>query len=215
MNPLGEFARARTGWTATAPVNSSTAGNALDGDSTTRWTTGAAQAGGEWFQVDMGSPTLLNRVYVNAAGFGGGGDFPAGYQVLVSPDASSWKNVASGPRTSGTTVIPFTTQVARYVRVVQTGTSASWWSVAEFNAFSDPVLNTSGFTATASATGAGFSTSNALDGDVPTPWSSGVAQAPGQWFIGNLGANTQLTKSLSHSAPTPPTPNPHPRIPCA
>ena len=204
MNPLGEFALDRTGWTATASVNSSTAGNALDGDSTTRWTTGAAQAGGEWFQVDMGSPTLLNRVYVNAAGFDGGGDFPAGYQVLVSPDASSWKNVASGPGTSGNTVIPFTAQVARYVRVVQTGTSARWWSVAEFNAFSDPVLNTSGFTATASATGAGFSTSNALDGDVTTRWSSGVAQAPGQWFIVNLGANTQLNKVLFDSGPDSP-----------
>src|SRR5260370_38573271 len=77
MNPLGEFALDRTGWTATASVNSSTAGNALDGDSTTRWTTGAAQAGGEWFQVDMGSPTLLNRVYVTTAGYGGVGDYPA------------------------------------------------------------------------------------------------------------------------------------------
>lgn len=202
MNPLGEFALDRTGWSATASVNSSTAGNGLDGDSTTRWTTGAPQAGGEWFQVDMGSPTLINRVYVNAAGFSG--DFPAGYQILVSPDSTNWKNVAGGSGTTGNTAIPFTAQVARYIRVLQTATSASWWSIAEFNVFSDPVLNTSGFTATASATGSGFSPANALDGDVTTRWSSGAAQAPGQWFTVNLGANTQLNKVLFDSGPSSP-----------
>ncbi len=150
----------------------------------------------------MGSPTLLNRVYVNAAGFTG--DFPAGYQVLVSTDATSWKNAASGSGSAGNTVIPFTAQVARYVRIVQTGTSTSWWSIAEFNAFSGPVFNTSGFTATASSTGAGFSPANALDGDVTTRWSSGVAQAPGQWFIVNLGANTPLNKVLFDSGPSSP-----------
>jgi hypothetical protein len=69
MSPLGEFALDRTGWTATASVSNATAGNALDGDDTTRWDTGVPQAGGEWFQVDMGTPTLLNRVDVDAAGF--------------------------------------------------------------------------------------------------------------------------------------------------
>jgi aryl-phospho-beta-D-glucosidase BglC (GH1 family) len=202
MNPLGEFALDRSGWAATASINSSTAGNAIDGDNTSRWTTGAAQAGGEWFQVDMGSPTLLNRVYVNAAGFGG--DFPAGYQVLVSLDATNWKNAASGAGTTGNTIIPFTAQVARYVRITQTGASGSWWSVAEFNAFSDPVLNTGGLTATASSTGTGFSTANALDGDITTRWSTGVAQAPGQWYTVNLGANTQLNKVLFDSGPSSP-----------
>src|SRR5487761_1232975 len=94
MSPLGEFALDRTGWTATASVNSSTAGNAIDGDDTTRWDTGAPQAGGEWFQVDMGSPTLLNRVYIDAAGFTA--NQAAGYQVLVSADGATWNNVASG-----------------------------------------------------------------------------------------------------------------------
>jgi hypothetical protein len=46
MSPLGEFALDRTGWTATASVDSSSAGNVLDGDASTRWDTGAAQAGG-------------------------------------------------------------------------------------------------------------------------------------------------------------------------
>ena len=200
MSPLGEFALDRTGWTATASVNSSTAGNALDGDNTTRWGSGGAQVGGEWLQIDMTTPTLLNRVYVDAAGFTG--DTPAGYTLQVSTDAVNWKNVASGVPTTQRVSITFTAQVARYVRINQTATSSHWWSVAEFNAFSDPVLNNGGRTATASSTGAGYSTANALDGDVTTRWSSGVAQAPGQWFTVNLGTNTQVNKVLLDSGPT-------------
>lgn len=199
MSPLGEFALGRDGWTATASVNSSSAANALDGDDTTRWDTGAAQAGNEWFQVDMGSPTLLNRVYVDAAGFTG--HEPAGYQVLVSEDASTWKNVAGGSSTSQRNVIPFTAQVARYVRIVQTGTSTGSWSIAEFNAFSDPVLNNAGRTATASATAAGYVPGSALDGDVNTRWTNGIPQAPGQWFTVDLGATTPVNKVLLDAGP--------------
>jgi beta-glucosidase len=32
--------------------------------------------------------------------------------------------------------VTFPAQSARYIRVTQTGTSPSWWSIAEFNAYS-------------------------------------------------------------------------------
>src|SRR5258708_25091853 len=64
MNPPGEFALDPTRWTATASVNRSTAGHALDGRTTTRRTTRAPQAGGHWFQGDMSSPAPLNRDHV-------------------------------------------------------------------------------------------------------------------------------------------------------
>ena len=103
MSPLGEFALNRAGWSASASVGSGAA-NALDGDATTRWTTGTGQAAGQWFQVDLGSPTLLNRLYLDAAGFSG--TAPVGYQVQVSPDATSWKDVASGPGAGQLTKVP-------------------------------------------------------------------------------------------------------------
>jgi allantoicase len=200
MSPLGEFALDRTGWTASASVNGGSAGNVLDGDATTRWNTGAAQAGGEWFQVDMGTPTLFNRVYVDAAGFTG--DYAAGYQVLVSADGTTWSNVASGTGAGQRIVATFTPVVDRYVRVVQTGTSASSWSVAEFNAFSDPVLNDGRFSATASVTGAGYSPANALDGNVNTRWTTGTPQQPGQSFTVNLGGVLNVNKVLLDAGPT-------------
>lgn len=200
MSPLGEFGLDRTGWTASASANSASAGNALDGDATTRWDSGAAQAGGEWFQVDLGTPTLLDRVYVDAAGFTA--NAAAGYQVLVSPDAATWSNVASGTNSSARIVATFPAVVDRYVRIVQTGTSSSSWSVAEFNAFSDPVLNDGKFSATASVTGTGYAASNVLDGNVGTRWTTGAPQASGQTFTLNLGSVVNVNKVLLDAGPT-------------
>lgn len=200
MSPLGEFGLDRTGWTATASVNGSTAGNALDGDATTRWDTGAAQAGGEWWQVNMGSPTLLDRVYVDAAGFTG--NEAAGYQVLVSTDGVNWNNVASGTNSSQRIVATFNAVVDQYVRIVQTGTSSNSWSIAEFNAFSDPVMNDGKLTASASVTGTGYSPANAVDGNVNTRWTTGTTQAPGQSFTVNLGSQVNVNKVMLDSGPT-------------
>ncbi|WP_220136715.1 discoidin domain-containing protein [Streptomyces himalayensis] len=199
MSPLGEFALDRTGWTPTASHNNATADSALDGDNTSRWNTGASQANGQWLQFDLGTPTLFNRAYVNAAGFSG--DYPRGYRIEVSDDASTWKNVASGNGSQQNTSAAFSAQVARYVRVVQTGSSAGWWSVAEFNLFSDPVLHNGGFSASASSSEAGHPASAALDGDVNTRWTSGTAQVPDQWFTVDFGGTKTVNKILIDAGP--------------
>ncbi len=52
-------------------------------------------------------------------------------------DGSTWGNaIASGQGSSGYTVIPFTKQSARYIKIVLTASSGSWWSIDEFYAFS-------------------------------------------------------------------------------
>ncbi|WP_080516584.1 ROK family protein [Salinispora tropica] len=38
---------------------------AVDGDPGTRWTTGAAQAAGEWYRVDLGAGSWFNRVVID------------------------------------------------------------------------------------------------------------------------------------------------------
>lgn len=201
MSPTGEFAFDRTGWSASASVNSTSAGNAIDGDNTTRWNTGTGQVNGQWFQVDMGYAGYFNRIYVNAAGFNG--DYPVSYQVLVSNDGVTWKDVASGSGSAQNTIIRFVPQVAQYIRVVQTGTNAAnWWSVAEFNVFSDPTMNNTGFTATASSTGTGSAAANALDGDVNTRWTSGAAQTNGQWFQIDLGSGQDVAKVVIDAGPS-------------
>lgn len=56
-----------SGWTATASVTESggSPANAIDGTLNTRWSTGCAQANGQWFQIDMGSIHTFSTVEMN------------------------------------------------------------------------------------------------------------------------------------------------------
>ncbi len=44
--------------------------------------------------------------------------------------------IATGTPTTALVTATFPTTTARYVRVVQTGASTSWWSIAEVNLYS-------------------------------------------------------------------------------
>jgi Carbohydrate binding module (family 6)/F5/8 type C domain len=123
-------------WVASSSTSGSDdPGSALDGNLVTRWSTGGSQAPGQWFQVDMGSVNVFNKIvlnYVNSAN-----DYPRGYQVTISYDGINWSNpIASGVGSSSSTTITFATQAARYIRITQTGSAAgTFWSIDEFNIF--------------------------------------------------------------------------------
>jgi hypothetical protein len=206
MSPLGEYAVDRTGWTASASSGGSTS-NAIDGSDTTRWTTGSAQSGAEWLQMDLGAPTLFNRLSVNSTDFAG--DYPQQYEVSVSTNGTTWVSVAKATNTADLVMARFPAQVDRYVRIAQLGTATSWWSVGEFNLYSDPVLYNGTSSASASSTGSGTTTGAAIDGNETTYWNSGTAQVPGQTFTIDLGRNKDLDKVLFDSGAS--APNDYPR----
>jgi hypothetical protein len=127
-------ALSRTGWTATGSSTAEAPANALDGNTATRWSTSAAQANGQFFQVDMQSAKSFRQLTLDAAA--NTGDFPHGYQVFVSNDGVNFGSaIASGAPTTQLVTVTFATQTARFIKIVQTGTAANWWSVAEFNAY--------------------------------------------------------------------------------
>jgi glucosylceramidase len=133
----GVVALDRSGWSATASVSNvgEPPSNALDGTFGTRWSTGQPQSPGISFQVDMANVQSFSSIALDCGA--SGGDYPRGYQVFVSNDGSTWGNaIASGQGSSGYTVIPFTKQSARYIKVVLTASLGSWWSIDEFYAFS-------------------------------------------------------------------------------
>lgn len=206
MSPLGEFALDRSGWTTTASTG--TPANVLDGDVTSSWTTGAAQAGGEWIQIDLATPTLLNRILLDAGP--DVDDWPAEYEVLVSDDATTWRSVARSDGTPPEDVTPeitttrFAPQVARHVRVQQLGSRPDAWSIGEINLFSDPVLHNGANSAAASSTEPWGSPAAALDGDITTRWSSGASQAPGQTFTIDFGRVQQVSRVLFDSGASSP-----------
>jgi len=146
LNPAGESTNSapvtavagslpRWSWAATASStdNGGSAANAIDGDITTRWTTGASQTNGQWFQVDLGSPATFHGLVLDAGS--STSDYPRSYRVNVSNDGINWGNpVASGTGNSAILTIIFTSQTARYIRVTQTASATTlWWSIHEFN----------------------------------------------------------------------------------
>jgi sialate O-acetylesterase len=193
----------RSGWQASASSSggSDPVSNALDGNNGTRWSTGAGQANGQWFQVDMGSVKTFQRVVLDASG--SDGDYPRGYQVQVSNDGVNWGSpVATGAGSSAITTINFTPQTARYIRVTQTGSNSGWWSIHEFNVYGAAVG------ALVAPTGLGATGGN---GQVALSWtaSSGAAGynvkratvSGGPYTTVNLGTATSYTDTgLSNGA---------------
>ena len=115
----------------------------LDGQLTTRWTTGAPQAGGEWIVADLGRSQLLSAVRMDLGQFAG--DFPRGLEVEVSDDGTVWVQISRGSvaaqamagALADPRALPIVVSVsarARYVRLTQLGRDPDlWWSIAELS----------------------------------------------------------------------------------
>jgi hypothetical protein len=82
----------RDRWTITASHRSERAGDLLDGDAATSWTTGLELIPGQWLEVDLGAPELVARVDLLAIDWQ---DLPGGFRVEVSADGSRWDPVVT------------------------------------------------------------------------------------------------------------------------
>jgi hypothetical protein len=126
----------RTTWTASAShydsKNSGVPANLLD-NAITRWSTGKAQSGDEWLQLDFGSKVTIN--HVNLQQGDDTNDYPRAYQVIVSDTAKDLNGTVllSGAGKTGVST-PITLPAlasGRYLLIKQTGSSLSWWSAEE------------------------------------------------------------------------------------
>jgi len=139
--PLRQVAPA--GWTASAdpagPASSCCTGdvaaNAVDGDASTRYSTGAGQAPGQYLQVDFGRPVPARQVVLDTGA--SLTDYPRGYEVQVSADGSDWTTVVTdGAGTGQFTTADLDGAPIQYVRVTLTSADAgNWWSVADVRAY--------------------------------------------------------------------------------
>ncbi|SDO70941.1 beta-glucosidase [Nakamurella panacisegetis] len=118
---------------ATADAGDS-ASNMLDGQAGTRWTSGTTQAPGQSLVVDMGAAQTIDQISMDSTT--SAGDYAHGYEIYLSTDGTTWGSpVATGTGSTQLITASFATSSARYVKVIQTGTSSSWWSIAEFNVY--------------------------------------------------------------------------------
>ncbi len=127
-----DFFVSLSGTTATASLNSATAINALDGDLNTFWTSGAAQAVGQWFRYDLGT-TKSNVCRVTV--FQGEATYAKNYTVEVSTDGSAYTPVLTRSGDYRQTIEAFfTAQSVRYIKITITTADAAYWDVHEIRA---------------------------------------------------------------------------------
>jgi glucosylceramidase len=118
---------------ATATVGGTDAPNAVDDDASTRWTTGTAQQPGQTLQVDAGAVVPARQLVLDTGP--DAGDYPRGYAVSTSLDGVTWSAPVTGSGTGQLTQIALNGPAFRFVRIVQTGTAGSWWSVADLRLY--------------------------------------------------------------------------------
>jgi mono/diheme cytochrome c family protein len=128
------------------------------------WNTGAPQAAGMWFQIELAQPMLVTEVQFDSAnvpGAGGGRGgrgaapgappapppvvmYPRGYSVQTSADGKTWsKPVAEGKGEGMRTTVTFTPVRAKFVRITQTDTvaDAPMWSVSNLRVYEAPTAS--------------------------------------------------------------------------
>ncbi len=120
----------------------------VDRDVATGWSTGAAQAPGQWLAVDFGRDEEVARLDLLATDWQ---EVPAGFRVESSSDGRRWTTLVSAPGYWGPFFVSefhpflrvrrgrvqaiFPPVRARFLRVVQTGTSPYAWSARELLAY--------------------------------------------------------------------------------
>jgi hypothetical protein len=128
--PLGN----RDQWKLTASGGKNI-GNAVDGDTETRFDTNAYQQPGMWLQIELPHPTVVSKVLLDTTL--SADDYPRGYKVELSADGSQWSEpVATGKGSGPRTEIVFGAARAKFVRITQTGSAqGSYWSVHELQIY--------------------------------------------------------------------------------
>jgi beta-glucosidase len=158
----------------------------------------------------MGASYQISEIVLDA---GGSSDYPRGYSVTLSSDDVTYgAPVATGAGAGSVVTIGFPTQAARYVKIAQTGSASSWWSIYELNVYGAGAASLTAYprtswVATAQATSGTDTPAKALDGNSGTRWSDGVPQStmtsPAQFFQVDMGVSqpfTQITLDAAGSA---------------
>jgi len=180
--------------TASSTENAGTAAAlAVDGDTGTRWS--SAFSDPQWLQVDLGASAAISQVTLNWEAA-----YASGFQIQVSPDATTWTNIYSTTTGTGGVQNLTVTGTGRYVRMYGTARGTGYgYSLWEFQVYGTPTTTAAcnnasqGKTATASSTeNTGTPASAAVDGDTTTRWSS--AYSDPQWLQVDLGSSQSICR---------------------
>jgi hypothetical protein len=116
-------------------------GNAIDGMTNTRWSTGAIMASSKQFTftVDLGSEVMVSGVSTSATAKDppdGTYDTPPQIEVSTSTDGTTFTPVACGDSGVEGIDVGFAAKSAKFVRLVQHGVkTANWWTITELHVY--------------------------------------------------------------------------------
>ena len=172
---------------------SATPGKAVDGSSTTRWSSKVGD--GQWWQVDLGSIGTVDKVSVNWEGA-----YASRYRILTSTDGTTYTLAADvSISQQGWRTTAFSARQARYVKLEgvtrATPYGISFWDFRVGGAVNTPVEKAAGHPATASSVEAALPSATAdkaVDGSSTTRWSSSVGD--NRWWQVDLGRSRQVDK---------------------
>ncbi len=118
----------RGDWMLTASSGVNGCKNAIDGDGSSRWTSGRTQRGGEWFQIELPGLSKVSEIVLDASP--STDDFPREYEV-VAMSGGEWSEVlAKGSGDGPVTVIGLPLVETKIIRITQKGrANGKHWSI--------------------------------------------------------------------------------------
>ncbi|MWC28833.1 S-layer homology domain-containing protein [Paenibacillus sp. MMS18-CY102] len=132
----------RIGWTATTSTGSNDPySNLFDDNLNSRWSAGTTMVPGQSLTIDMQAANDITRVVMDSSN--SANDYARGYEIYASADGTNWGSaIASGTGTGAVISVDAVAQNVRYIKIVQTGTSGSWWSINEIYVYGTPSVVT-------------------------------------------------------------------------
>jgi glucosylceramidase len=106
---------------------------AVDDDASTRWSSEAAQAPGQYLQVDLGARKHFRRIAVDSGG--NLGDYARGWQLSISDDGTTWRTIATGTGAGQLTNVDVRRTSARFLRITARTAVDNWWSIADLRLY--------------------------------------------------------------------------------
>jgi hypothetical protein len=162
---------------------SNAAGNAVDGNTGTRWS--SAYTDNQSITVDLGSALQVGAVTLRwEAAYG------RGYQIQTSTDNASYTTrFTTSAGDGGTDTVTFTQAQARYVRVLGTARGTSYgyslWELEVYPGGTAADTNIARNKPVAVSSNDGNPAANAVDGNTATRWSSNYTD--NEWISVDLG----------------------------
>lgn len=122
-----ELAGAATAFASWTSGDGGPPSSAVDGNAGTRWTSGVAQAPGQWFQVDLSAPLELERLVMTSSR---ATDLPASVALRIDGVIVP----ATLTTSPGSLELEFAPHRASAVRLELEQPSTAWWSISELAA---------------------------------------------------------------------------------